>query len=156
MGTSMKKRMEDIEPVAITTKAVNLMEVRFLLSCETHLFERIISIRGEFWTRRTNLTLPLVTLTIRLWIWCRLTHVWTHPFNKSFGLWTHITSLTLSPWCTKDSEYLCICMLVVSFISLFLQFPDYILELFWPCSIFYLPLYYHVELYLIKPYFETG
>jgi hypothetical protein len=51
MGTSIKKRMEDIEPVAITTKAVNLMEVRFLLSCVKHMFERIISIRGEIWTQ---------------------------------------------------------------------------------------------------------
>ena len=51
MGTSIKKRMEDIEPVAITTKAVNLMEVCFLLSCVKHMFERIISIRGEIWTQ---------------------------------------------------------------------------------------------------------
>jgi len=91
---SIKKRMEDIKPVAITTKAVNLMEVRFLLSCEKHMIEGIISIRGEIWVHRTSLTLPLVTLMY------------------------------------QARTLLCICMLVVSLMSLFLQFPDYILELF--------------------------
>ena len=56
--------MEDIEPVAITTKAVNLMEVRFLLSCEKHMFERIISIRGEIWTQQNQFNFAICHLGI--------------------------------------------------------------------------------------------
>ena len=35
------------------------VEIDIVLACGTHLHDRIISLRGEFWTYKTSLTPPL-------------------------------------------------------------------------------------------------